>query len=266
MAGLAAPDDALARSLQSLHTPRNVPRRGTPGIHRMPPSEYFQALVKRGLRVPAAYRALEREGLLRFGESPAHWRKNYREILRTRPPALSCSLVWNTVEWLRADEIQAWSPPDFWIPDLSLAAFAEDGYGGLWCWTVEAEPSEPSVVFCPPPSAAEDAECHASSFELFLVRNFVDSVTRVPEDSALDEWEDGEDYRRFLRRNIESLRPALPDHLHALLCEVVERPLRTFVEDRQTVLSLIEPDDAMTLLANAGVPRQRQTFRFMQDL
>jgi hypothetical protein len=185
---------------------------------------YVSTLAARGFAVPEAYVRLERMGLLRFGESREDWEANYQEICLTRPPALVCVRSDRAVEWLSPEEMLDWEAPSHWRK-LGLLAFAGNGYGDLWCWHPGLDTgSGAPVVLCR--HDENQTEVFANDFEAFLYRSLLEVLTYVAEDDVMADF-DGtpETYLRYLRANVEVLRPYLREAWASTLGSVMEGPL-----------------------------------------
>ena len=170
-----------------------------------------------GFRIPDLYRRLVADGRTSYGATREEWKQTWRERSLHDPPALLIASL--HVEWWSPEQIADYEEPDYWLSELRLIPFAQNGAGDVWCWHAASPGAE--IVF-----AAHDeneAEVVAADLEGFLLRHMVLGLSEIYPD-------DGSDFtleERVMsaRANVRVLAPYLAPKRVALLEELCSRPL-----------------------------------------
>jgi hypothetical protein len=80
----------------------------------------YEAIRERtGFDVPALYRRMESDGVLRHAQSSEPWNET---LSHSHPPALLCVYDF---EWLTLEDMATWEPPDYWNEEQVLVPFAQ---------------------------------------------------------------------------------------------------------------------------------------------
>ena len=168
-----------------------------------------------GLLLPDAYLELLDAGRLRFGESRDDWQANWQTILTTSPPALICAPWFMTVEWRPIDELIAWTAPDNWKPNR-FVSFAGNGYGDQWVWDPDQATAQGTpIVLCR--HDENKAEVVAGTFDEFLYRILIEGFANISFDSRDGLDVDDEEFKRYLKLNVQTVANHLPaGHLATL--------------------------------------------------
>jgi hypothetical protein len=226
-----------------------------------------EAILRRsGFHLPSTYLRMSERGLLQYGNSREEWLATYAERARCNPPALLCAYDF---EWLSADEMLRWSPPEYWDDAHTLVPFAQSARRDLWCWYVRG----PALQGAPVVLAHRDvneAEVVAPSFEALLYLKLLEACTFItPED--VDESElTLEGKRRELAANASVLQDYLRPEWNSRLRGILARPFSDWVEQlprtRIRYHSLMPKDELdRVLVADAGVAVSGATFSHMRS-
>ena len=226
-----------------------------------------EAILRRtGFQLPSTYLRMSERGLLKYGDSREEWSATCAERARCNPPALLCAYDF---EWLSADEMVRWSPPEYWDDAHTLVPFAHTAGSDLWCWYARG----PALNGTPVVLAYRDvneAEVVAPSFEAFLYVKLLESCTFItPED--LEESElTPEGKQRELSVNVSVLQDYLRPEWNLRLRSVLARPFSDWVEQlprtRIRYHSLMPKDELDRVLAeDAGVAMPGPTFSHMHS-
>lgn len=194
----------------------------------------FLARVRQrtGFALPELYIRMQRDGLLRYGDSREEWLAHWRQICLTRPPALICTGAGAVpVEWFTVEEMQDWTAPEYWKPDI-IIAFAGNGAGDVWTWfpRLRKEHGVP-VVFCF--HDQNEAQVYAPDFEAFLYRALLDTWTYI-DAGSVEGFDGGIDaFQKYLQANVAVLEPYLRPEWFKTLQEIVHRPLEYHEQPRR---------------------------------
>jgi hypothetical protein len=199
--------------------------------------------------VPESYRRMERDGVLRYGESST--------------PALLCVYDF---QWLTLDEMAAWKPPEYWKPEHVLVPFARTARHDLWCWYPDwASDGHTPVVLAH--SDVNESEALAPDFESLLVRLMLEAFAGALTDDLVVESDDR--LRQVLRASVEALRPYIRSDWSALLSGLLDRPFKKDREGNSVIPSLLDESEFEELLhremhfphAGEVLPHMRESIR-----
>jgi hypothetical protein len=195
-------------------------------------------MIDIGALTPPLYSRMKQDDALGLAISRDDWKQRAREILKTKPPALSlCDVEWRP-------ELSVCEKPDYWLPDYDYVDFAQNGAGDLYAWSPQFMNGAAAAVLYVPHDLNQ-GEIVAPHFEGFLFRKTLQACASLyDEDGAISV----DDMLAQLHAGINVLRPYLRADYLAVLDEVTARQLNKKGDHDYSFLSFKE---AKTLAAKA---------------
>jgi hypothetical protein len=228
----------------------------------------YEAIRERArFEVPALYRRMEGDSVLRYGESRDQWRETCEMRALSNPPALLCVYDF---QWLTLEDMATWEPPDYWKQEHVFVPFARTARRDLWCWYPPwTTDSKTPVVLAH--NDRNEAESRASDFEALLVREMLETFAGVYHDDDLClpvkrlQEHAADRLRKILRANVETLRPYIRGEWTSLLSGLLDRPFIEIADQNATSMALLDEWELQEILhREMPFPRAGEVFPHMQ--